>query len=126
MEIRNCSVFTQLNWAARKKSSNKHSMLRTFFLMLQERDRFPCLFINSPFMDCSAKVKEATCPAKRSWHLWLVAPDASRCFACKHPDGGLPLPGAIFHFTSALVQTESRARSGDPGREGASYPAPSG
>lgn len=53
-------------------------------------------------MDCNSKVKEAAGLAKRGWHLWLAAPDASRHFVCKHPERGLPRPGATFYYTSEL------------------------
>lgn len=69
-----------------ENSSNEDFMLKTYFLVLQKRDQFPCLFINSPFMDYKSEVQEAACPARRGWRLWLTVPDASRHFVCKHPE----------------------------------------
>lgn len=71
-------------------------------------------------MDHSSPVQEVIGPTRQK----QLASHGSRhqqTFVCKHPEWGLPLPGAVFYYRSASVWTESRAQPADPGCEHAYY-----
>ena len=80
-------------------------MLKMYFLMFQKRDQYPCLFINSPFMDCSSEVQEVTCPTKSSWHL--MAPDAITHLSATTQNEGCPFQEQS--SITGLPQSEQRA-----------------